>query len=202
MSFWEPGDQIVWRWGDPAGPHFAEPVTVVRDDDVGLVVWLAAGTPVLRKARADGRSMRSDKATMFSAPMVQVLETWTDYDVLRVAPAGRPWSMWCFFNAGTHGFEGWYVNIEEVHTRDEGATYSKDHVLDVWVEPDRTHGRKDEDELVEAVRQGRDSPTEAERITKIAAEVEALIDAWASPFRDGWEKFTPDPSWPIRTRPH
>ena len=40
---------------DTSMPHFAQPVTVVRDDAEGLVVWLSCGTPLLRAARADGR---------------------------------------------------------------------------------------------------------------------------------------------------
>ena len=145
--------------------------------------------------------MRSDKTTMFSAPMVQERATWTDFDVLRFAPTGQPWSMWCFFEEGTRAFEGWYVNVEEPHTRDAGATYSVDHVLDIEIDPDRTHVRKDEDELVEAVRRGRYTQAEADRITDVATEVEALIDTWASPFCDGWERFAPDPAWPIPDQP-
>jgi hypothetical protein len=187
----------MWRWGDVTRPHFAEPVTVVRDDADGLVVWLAAGTPVLRKARADGLGIREDKATMFTAEVVQAETTWQGHDVLRIAPTGRAWSVWAFFTERSHEFLGWYVNIEDPHTRDSGATYTRDRVLDLWVEPDRSHGRKDEDELVEAVRQGLYDEATAAWVTAVADEVEAVIEAWGAPFCDGWESFVPDPAWPI-----
>ena len=52
--YWPAGEQIVWREGDgplgtgatvidTSGPHFAQPVTVVRDDPDALVVWLPIG---------------------------------------------------------------------------------------------------------------------------------------------------------------
>lgn len=199
--FWEPGTQVMWRYGDPSLPHWATPMTVVRDDEDALVAWLAAGTPTLKVGRADGLGRHEDRDRMFTAERVQLTGTWDDYDVLRVAPTGRPWSVWAFFPAGEATFEGWYVNLEDPHVRDADTTYSKDHVLDVWVEPDRTHSRKDEDELVLAVEQGRYSPAEAARITAVADEVEAVIRAWGPPFCDGWETFRPDPSWPVPQLP-
>ena len=60
-------------------------------------------------------------------------------------------------------FEGWYVNIEDPHTRSGLATHTRDHVLDVDVQPDRSHQRKDEDELILAVEQGRYHADEAGR---------------------------------------
>lgn len=55
--------------------------------------------------------------------------------------------------------------------------------------------RKDEDELAEAVLQARFTPDEAEQIEDDATQVERILDAWGSPFCDGWETFRPDPSW-------
>nr|WP_246416495.1 DUF402 domain-containing protein [Nocardioides luti] len=138
---------------------------------------------------------------MFTAERTQLVGTWEEYDVLRVAPTGRPWSVWWFFPAGQATFEGWYVNLEDPHVRDADTTYSTDHVLDVWVEPDRTHHRKDVDELALAVEQGRYTPGQAARITAVAAEVEDVIAAWGPPFCDGWETFRPDPSWPVPQLP-
>lgn len=183
----------MWRYGD----GFAEPMTVVRDDDDALVAWLPAGTPVLRKVRADGRPLRADAATMFTTPTQVVEATWDDHDVLRIHATNAWWSVWVFFEAGTDVFEGWYVNIEDPHTRGDHETITRDHVLDLWVEPDRNHSRKDEDELALAVQQGRYNRDEAELITGVAVQAEALIAAWGSPFCDGWEQWRPDPAWPV-----
>lgn len=198
----------MWREGDgPLGtgptvadtsvPHFAEPVTVVRDDAEGLVAWLPCGTPVLRAARADGRGKREDPSTMFTADLVRERATHALFDQLRIAPTGRPWSVWVFFAEGSGEFAGWYVNLEEPHIRDDRAVYTSDHVLDLVVAPDRTVARKDEDELALAVRQGVFDAPAAAAIAKNAVTVEALVAGWGPPFCDGWENFRPDPAWPI-----
>jgi hypothetical protein len=204
--YFEPGRVVRWHYRRPDWrPGAAEtvtPVTVVRDDADGLVAWLPVGTPYLIPRLADGRDLRSgDPRTAFLEPRVQGEDVWHSFDVLRIAPTGRPWSTWLWFEEGTGRFDGYYVNLEEPHTRDEEAVYSGDHVLDVEVETDRTHRRKDVDELAEAVRQGRYTVQEAAMIEAAAAEVEAVVEAWGSPFCDGWESFRPDPAWPVPRLP-
>jgi predicted RNA-binding protein associated with RNAse of E/G family len=119
------------------------------------------------------------------------------FDQLRIAPAGRPWSVWLMFSAGV--FSGWYVNLEQPHVRTDRAVLTSDHVLDVVVAPDRTVTLKDEDELAIAVTQGVFSPSEAAAISADAASILALVDFWGSPFCDRWEHFIPEPAWPIAT---
>lgn len=208
-GYWAPGTQIAWRygdWGHGDDPHRSDdwsvdPMTVVRDDERELVAWLPAGTPRLAQVRADGRPVRADKSDMFTAPRRRVETVWRDRDVLRIHPVNAWWSVWVCFRAVTGQFEGWYVNIEDPHTRDGLSTRTRDHVLDLMVEPDRSHCRKDEDELLLAVEQGRYRTEEAELITSVAAGAEAVIEAWGSPFCDGWEGWTPDPAWPIPRLP-
>lgn len=77
----------------------------------------------------------------------------------------------------------------------------RDHVLDLWVEPDWTCSRKDEYELGLAVVQGRYDPATAAWIESVADEVELVIGSWGSPFCDGWENFRPDPGWPLPSLP-
>ena len=213
--YWRTGTQIMWRYGDgplAAGaaiirdgdtfvPHFAEPVTVVRDDADSLIAWLAAGTPVLQAARADGLGKREDESTLFTADTVQATDVWTDYDVLRIAPTARRWSVCVFFAEHTRAFAGWYVNFEEPHLRDGKAVYTRDNVLDLVIEPDRTMARKDQDELALAVDQGLFDIDAAAAIEADAAEVETLVAEWDAPFCDGWERFRPDPAWPIPRLP-
>lgn len=206
MTYWPAGTQVMWREGagplgtgplalDPSVPHFASPVTVVRDDDSSLAVWLPIGTPVLRAARADGLGKRDDPDTLFTAPLVLERGVHTLYDQLRIAPTGRPWSVWVMFSGGV--CRGWYVNLERPHVRTDRAVLTSDRVLDVVVAPDRSVTLKDEDELVLAVSQGVFTPSEAEAISADAATILASVDSWGSPFCDGWEDFAPDPAWPI-----
>ena len=116
--YWLPGTQVMWREGDgplgtgaavvdPRVPHFAQPVTVVHDDADSFVAWLPCTTPVLRAARADGRGKRDDPGTMFTADLVQERGTHAFFDQLRIAPTGRPWSVWVFFAEGSGAFTGW-----------------------------------------------------------------------------------------------
>lgn len=56
------------------------------------------------------------------------------------------------------------MNLERPHVRDSHAVYTSDHVLDLWVDPDRTVVRKDEDELELAVDQGVFDPDTAAAI--------------------------------------
>lgn len=210
--YWPAGTQIMWREGsgplgtgvpivDTSAPHFAQPVTVVRDDASGLVAWLPTGTPVLRAARADGLGKRDDPSTLFTTEVVQDRGVHGLFDQLRIAPTGRPWSVWVFLTEGTGEFAGWYVNLEKPHVRDQQSVYTSDHVLDLVIEPDRTLTLKDEDELALAVAQGVFSPATASVIESDVAEVEALVADWGSPFCDGWERFRPDPDWPIAGLP-
>lgn len=176
----------MWREGDgPLGtgplvvdtskPHFAEPVTVVSDDAEALVVWLRIGTPVLRAARADGKSKREDQSTLFTAAIVPDLGSHAYFDQIRVSPTGQAWSAWAFFAEGSRHFAGWYVNFEEPHVRDSGTVYTSDHVLDLWVEPDGTTVRKDEDELELAVEQGVLDLDQASAILSTCASVESMV---------------------------
>jgi hypothetical protein len=210
--YWQAGTQVVWREGDgPLGtgamvvdmsvPHFAQPVTVVRDDADGLVVWLPCGTPVQRAARADGRGKREEPSTMFTTDLVHERGTHALFDQVRIAPTGRPWSVWVFFAEETGEFAGWYVNLEEPHVRDDHSVYTSDHVLDLVVAPDRTVVRKDEEELALAVAQGVFDGPAAVAIEANAAAVETLVAHWGPPFCDGWETFRPDPTWPARAAP-
>jgi Protein of unknown function (DUF402) len=210
--YWTTGTQIIWREGsgplgtgapvpDVARPHFANPVTVVRDDAEALVVWLPVGTPVLRAVRADGQDKRAEPGTLFTADFVGERGFHRWFHQLRIAPTGRPWSVWVMFAEGTGEFAGWYVNLEQQHVRDQDTVYTSDHVLDVVVDPERSHSRKDEDELALAVEQGVFDAAEAARIESDAADVEALIRTWGSPFCDGWESFRPDPTWSIPALP-
>jgi len=201
-AFWHPGQQIRWTYRrpdwQPSEAQTVHPMTVVRDDETGLVAWLAGDTPVLLPRLADGTSLRTGPArTQFTAPRIQGRGIWHGNGTLRIAPAGKPWSVWLFRD--TEGaFADYY---EQPHRRDGRTTISSDHVLDIVVHSDHRYYRKDEDELAEAVRQGRYTPEKAASIERDADDVEAVIAAWGSPFCDGWESWQPDPAWPVPPLP-
>jgi predicted RNA-binding protein associated with RNAse of E/G family len=204
--YFSSGQQILWhyrrpRW-QPGEPQFVIPGTVVRDDAEALVVWVPAGTPYLLPARANGRPAREDKTTMFTAARVQSRGVWRDYDTLRVAPTGVPWSVWLFWTEGQREFCGWYVNLEDPHRRDGRGVYSGDHILDLELEPDGTCHRKDEDELRFAVEQGRYTADEARVIESHAERVEKIVADRGFPFDEPFQDWRPDPSWPLPPPPY
>jgi hypothetical protein len=92
-------------------------------------------------------------------------------------------------------FDGWYVNLERPLERSELGFDYLDLELDIYVRPDRTWELLDEDEFEEAKRLGVIAPEEAAAVRAEAARAVRMIEAWESPFCDGWERWRPDPAW-------
>jgi predicted RNA-binding protein associated with RNAse of E/G family len=196
--YWEPGTTIEWVY-EGAGQHSelpnVRPMTVVQDDEDALVAWLAPGTPLIKPVLTDGREVRHAGAVgMFTEERVLKLDVWRGTGILKISPVGKRWSVWHFW-AADETFLGWYVNLEAEHRRDPEArrTVSMDYVLDLWIKPDRTIEWKDEDELEGAVAGGRFTAADAERIIADAHIAVRDIEAWTSPFADGWQNWRPDP---------
>jgi uncharacterized protein DUF402 len=196
--YWAPGTRIEWVYegtGRFSDLPNVRPMTVVRDDEDGLVAWLAPGTPVIKPVLLDGREVRhAGPEGMFTEDRVLKLDIWHGTGILKVSPTGKPWSVWHFWSADDT-FLGWYVNLESEHHRDLEAkrTTCEDYVLDLWIHPDRRIEWKDEDELAGAVTTGRYSQQEANRITADAHAAIKDIEAWITPFADNWKDWRPDP---------
>lgn len=197
--FLAPGEELVWHhrrrsWTEGV-PETAFATRVVRHDARGLVAWLAGGTVGLVPLREDGGDLRADKTTMFSAPRRQGQRAWTGDGVLRIAPAGVPWSVWLFHDpptaTGRGRFRGWYVNLEDPQRMLDGHLFTSDLVLDVVVSPDGTSTRKDEDELELAVAQGRFTAAEAREIEQFADRAEQSVREGDWPFGAEWTRWHP-----------
>ena len=189
---WWHFQRSTWR---PGSHHAVNPVTVVRDDPSGLVVWMAPGTTVLRSVLDTGDDVRTAPlAERFRRGRSTARSAWQGEGILCIAPATAPWSVWLFWAPGWQ-FSGWYINLETPYRREGDHFYTEDHVLDVWVTPDRTCRRKDEDELEAAVEQGWFTAETAAAITRNAEAAEAAVASWQSPFCEGWETWRPDPAW-------
>lgn len=68
--------------------------------------------------------------------------------------------------------------IEDVHRRDKASVATQDHVLDLWVEPDRKVRWKDEDELVACVVAGRYTADQAGGFRADVRDVEEMVASW------------------------
>lgn len=183
-------------------------MTVVEDGPEWLVLWLAPGTPVVRGLLADGSDFRTlPVAHRFLAARTAQVGPWHGTGILKLVPQ-RPaaYAVWLFWNAdGT--FRGWYGNLEEPQHRSSRADGVRvldtaDHVLDVWVPPDRGPVWKDEDEF--AVTTGMAGYWTAEQAAAIRASGEELMTAARRgdpPFDGRWTSYNPDPAWVLPQLP-
>lgn len=201
----QPGAHLWWHFRrstwTPGMHHAVNPVTVVRDDPRGLVAWMAPGTTLLKSVLDTGDDARTAPlAERFRRGRATARSTWQGEGILCIAPTAAPWSVWLFWEPGWT-FSGWYINLESPHRREGDQVYAEDQVLDVWVTPDRTCHRKDEDELAAAVEQGWFTAQAAAAITRNAAAAEAVVAAGQFPFDESWESWRPDPTWAIPPLP-
>ncbi|MFK4071278.1 DUF402 domain-containing protein [Streptomyces sp. NPDC029674] len=200
---WAPGDHILWRYRENSGHrvHICRPVTVVRDTDELLAVWMAPGTECVRPVIADGTPLhREPLATRYTKPRVVRRDRWSGTGILKLARPGDPWSVWLFWDPGWT-FKNWYVNLEEPRARWAGGVDSEDHFLDISVRPDRSWRWHDEDEFAQARRVGL---MDAEKAADVRAAGRAALDViadWGAPFSDGWQHWRPDPSWVVPALP-
>jgi hypothetical protein len=200
---WSPGEHILWRYRANADDsiHICRPVTVVRDTPEQLAVWLAPGTPCVRPQLADGTPLhREPLSTRYTKPRTTALTHWSGTGVLKLARPSEPWSVWLFWEPGWR-FRNWYVNLEEPLVRRPGGVDSEDHFLDIAVYPDRRWEWIDEDEFAQAQRAGLMTARQAKRVRAAGAAAVALIGAWGTPFREGWEDWRPDPAWTVPALP-
>lgn len=201
MSF-EPGDQILFRSVKGGRVHGALPVRVVQDDAALSVVYLAERTPVKWPALPDGGDPRSIPAEdAFRAGWRTVDRNWTGRGILMVTEPGTAHSVWLFWEGPERAFWGWYVNLQAPLRRTPLGYDSEDHTLDIWVERPRSWQWKDEHELEAAIKVGYYTPAEGAAIRAEGARVVERIERWDSPFCDGWERWEPDPNWPIPELP-
>jgi hypothetical protein len=203
--YWSPGEVVLWQdrpgYWKAGGPWGTTPMRVVRDDESGLVAWLASGTPRLMPHPADGRTRRQVPLDeRFTCDLVQARTVWKGPGVLFMSPTGMPWSVWLFWDEDG-SFSCWYVNLELPHRRDHESTWTGDHELDLVIEPDGTVSVKDADDLEAAVAAGLFTRTESGQIhwhAELAAESFKRGD-W--PFAQEWVDWRPDPEWGLPELP-
>lgn len=201
---WEPGAQVLWRYRENAGDrfHICRPVTVVRDEEDLLAVWMAPGTECVKPVLEDGTPVhREPLATRYTKPRTTRRGHWFGTGVLKLARPDEPWSVWLFWEPGWQ-FKNWYVNLEEPRTRWHGGVDSEDHFLDISVHPDGSWRWHDEDEFDQAQRAGLMTAAQAAAVRAAGHAAVDVIRAWGPPFGDDWPSWRPDPSWRIPALPH
>jgi len=169
----------------------ALPLTLVEERPATLALYCAPGTPCMRpSANVRLRNLRS-----YADPWEHEQAVWERNHVLWLTPLGQPYSLNLFWDGDWH-FLGWYVQLQDPLRRSRLGFDTRDHLLDVWVEPDGRWQWKDEDELEYAVELGLFDAGEAKTARATAGDVVA-----ARPWPTGWEDWRPEPQWPLPQLP-
>lgn len=201
----EPGRVVLRRYytrdSSPAVVGYGR---VVSDDDRGLLLWVAEGSPMRWLEASDGRSPQDMPfPEWISVPKRRAARTWEGSGVLMLIPPQSAYSVWWFWR-GDHGsFSAWYVNLELPPVRwDDGSLAGIDSVdqdLDIVVAyPDRRWRYKDADVLAE--RSAHPEHYWVDDPAAVQAEgerVAAMVEAGAFPFDGTWCDFRPDPAWAV-----
>ncbi|GAA0570656.1 DUF402 domain-containing protein [Paractinoplanes ferrugineus] len=202
MTF-SPGRLVLYRNIDGDRLACVRPCRVISDDERGLLLWLAQGSPVLAEQAVDGRGIRDMPfAEWITLAKETVTTSWQGPGLLKFIPPTGDHSVW-FFRDEQGNFKNWYVNLEYGALRwDDGHLAGVDVIdqdLDVVAYPDHSWEFKDEDEFSERlsipdhywVRDEATVRAEGDRLVR-------LIEAGAFPFDGTWTDFQPEP-WPVLT---
>ena len=185
-----PLDQVVFRFVWPWRVFSAIPATVVEHTEERTVLWIAHGTPVRwpRGQRVPIRDLQRGKWAHEEA----------EWYGSRLMIHERGASHSVYVQWGRHGeFLGWYVNLEEPWRETELGFDTTDHLLDLWIDPDRSWRWKDEDHLAEAVEIGLFSSDKADAVRAEGERAIECIEDWSAPYDESWEAWRPGSAWPL-----
>jgi Protein of unknown function (DUF402) len=206
-TVWPRGRVVLHRHFQGPRLGLLKTARVLADDERGLLLWVALGSPMLDRRAVDGRGLRAMPFKEWITTDTKLWDvTWRGPGVLKFLPPGQNHSVW-LFRAGDGRFTGYYVNLEEAGVRwDDGDVAGVDIVdqdLDIWkpAAPREPWRWKDEDEFVERlafpddywVRDGPAVRAEGERVIK-------LIEAGKFPFDGSLLTELPDPQWAVPNR--
>jgi hypothetical protein len=187
----KPGDSVLLRTVVQGRVREALPLTLVEETGEQVALYCAPGTRNMRPTT----SIRHGNLTSYDDGWDYWEDTWRDNHVLWLASFGKPHLLNLFWN-GEWTFLGWYVQLQDPLRRTRFGFDTRDHALDVWVEPDGSWEWKDEDELARAVELGLFGPEEASAARATGERVVA-----ERPWPTGWEDWRPDPAWQLPRLP-
>lgn len=191
-----PGDSVVlreiWRGKVKSG----RPYTVVEDTPARLVLYAKAGVRWMKPIQPDGAPLK------MRGPCWTLHEEVSTEESLRIITPGSRHSVILFWTAGFQELLQWYVNLEEPLVRTPVGFDYLDQMLDIVAAADLSEWTwKDEDELEATVALGRLSQVEADAVRAEGERVIAALNARRPPFSEPWDRWRPDPSWPLASLP-
>lgn len=189
-----PLEQVLFRFVWPWRVFSAIPATAVEQTAERTVLWIAPGTPVRwpHGHRLPIRELRkgewAHEAAEWYGGRLMIHELGASHSI--------------YVNWGRdREFLGWYVNLEEPWRASGMGFDTTDHLLDIWIDPDRTWRWKDEDHLAEAVEIGLFTEKKARAIRAEGERAIEGIEAWSAPFDESWETWSPEVSCPLPSLP-
>jgi hypothetical protein len=173
---------------------------VAADDERGLLVWIADGSPARDVIAADGRSFPEVPFADWGRIAKKLdPQPWSG-DALMLHPPGAHFSIWWFFADGLR-FRGWYVNLERPGVRwqdgDLAGIDTTDHDIDIVVRPDLSWELKDEEQFEQQLPYAHYWVEDPASVRVASAEAIKLIEGGGFPFDGTWCDFQPDPTWTI-----
>jgi hypothetical protein len=193
---WNAGDTIIFRGINQRKIWYAIPMFVFQDKPNLVALYWPAGTQ--GKWRLPGSGARVSPKDVLFTPMELIDHTWNKTDVLMLITPGTAHAIYLMWEEGWKKLLCWYVNLQDPICRTAIGFDTKDHLMDIIFNPDKSSWQwKDEDELEEAVSLGIFTNTEALAIRKEGERVINLIHENQPPFCDSWEKWSPPPHWGV-----
>jgi len=194
---WREGDPILFREVYRGKLWTARPATVAAVRDDLIAIYLAPGT--IFKVPA-GTTHETILERLHNGWQLRDY-VWSRGRSLHLLRPGVAHAIHLLWLPPDWRFGGWYINLQEPIRATALGFDSMDHVLDVIIDPDLSWRWKDEAELAEAVELGLLAPQAADAIRAEGERVIAQLKARQPPFCDGWERWRPDPAWPIPDLP-
>ena len=186
---WSKSQLVLLRYIERGTVVSALPIRVVVDAGAAVVLHLVAGSEIAWPTMAGRPTRDVPLEERYLGPWGAERRTWEGAGLTIVARDGASYAVWVF----THDddiFRGWYINLEQPWTRTDRGFDTRDHTLDIVIDPDGSWRWKDEDELEAAVLQGHHLREEADAIQ---SEGERVLAEW--PLPTGWEDWRPPADW-------
>lgn len=192
---WEPGTAVLWRSVRNGVVHAANLSRVLRDGEDLIALYTCPGNRGRRrKGRRGGPSGRLIVPGGWTGEYED--SVWHTNRALFLYRPGDAHSIGLFWRESDGEFRNWYVNLEAPWRRSAVGFDTWDHTLDLVVAPDLSSWEwKDEDEFAWSQEVGIISPAEAHAVRAEAECAIQAIERRSSPYCDGWERWSPDPSW-------
>lgn len=168
-------------------PWLAVPVIVVEDSDDALVTFLPSGAEF---GFFEGRWPTPDGLHPWSPK-----PRWSGHGCLMVQRPGEHHAVWHFWSGPDRAFLHWYINIQTSFVRTAHGYDTQDLELDIVVAPNRSWTLKDQDVLVDRVREGRFSDSFVEWIEALGESLTSELSVGRQLWDRDWTKWEPDGDW-------